>query len=578
MTKSGQIVTLTVAKKAALFHGLSALLEPSPETEQAAVPHRRPVSHQNHQPRPKSDGFALHQGYQPTQSPSYPKQEKVSHPRSNQPRPLAQQHNNRKDRPINKSTTQLSMSFTMFVVICYYQVTLQYILNSRENIITICVMNGLSRETESVENLKSDCLPSRSNGSIRSHNIVAKAYIPSTSIYSDKDYLLSEKRGSAYDWHKSPSVASSTTSDSGFQSASMSNSALFNHSLNSAFSPRVQTKSSTTEHRLNSTEEFEFSTQSEYDIEHRSIPSTDMDHGNQRLPINEEVDSVNLKSKVPAFNTDPVEAVKSDSSRRRRIESRKEVINAKGPDCYSAWKPSTRSRADALLKNFIEQAEERDRRAKREQRSLTRSGRPRARSSTVNRQGIGRSSSVDTDNRTSSGLRRSNSSVDIQNIISKAETRDRRARVEQARVQGLLPPRRNSAETKQVRVWKFETAASLIQKYEEKKQVDDPFLKQSGRTRRQDCQSEYAVPTHSNVDNDMSYKSSQSLMAQNSPGSIHSDTGVTYSSTRYMPKYRGRQRHHAHDSGTMSSIQVNRIVHVVNFFHPPYQIQHMHSS
>lgn len=116
MTKSGQIVTLTVAKKAALFHGLSALLEPSPETEQAVVPHRRPASQQNHQPRPKSDGLALQQGYQPSHGPSYPKQEKVSHPRSNQPRPLAQQHNNRKDRPITKSTTQLSMSFYVY---CY---------------------------------------------------------------------------------------------------------------------------------------------------------------------------------------------------------------------------------------------------------------------------------------------------------------------------------------------------------------------------------------------------------------------------------------------------------------------------
>lgn len=439
-------------------------------------------------------------------------------------------------------------------------------------------MNGLSHETDSVENLKSDYLLLRSNGSIiQNHNIVAKAYVPPPSTSSDKDYLLNEKRGLPYDWHKSPSAASSMTSDSGFQSMSMTN-PLLNHSVNSAFSPRAQTKLNSTEHRLNSTEELDFSLPSDCDVDHESMPSTDLDHVNR---VSSKLEDENrhdfIKDEMCGFNgvkPVPENPVISESRRRQRFRNRDEIAKEKVSDSYSVLKPSTRSRADALLKNFIEQAEERDRQARQEQGSLTRSGRPRTKSSSANKKGYGRSSSVDTDNRTASGLRRSNSSVDIQNIISKAETRDRRARVEQARIRGILPARRTSVETKQVRVLKFQTAATLIHKYEDKKQGDDPATRRGGHKNSfgykdkrpvPDCQSEYAVPTHSIADNYVPYRTSRSAKAQKSPGSIHSDTGVSYSSARHISRYRERQRQQVHDSGSMNSISYNLLGRLVCF-------------
>nr|XP_039267288.1 afadin-like isoform X1 [Styela clava] len=111
MTRTGQIVTLTVAKKAALFHGLSPLLDPSPQQERALVTHRRPGGHQQHHPRPKSDGFALHQqGYQQDNEPPYANVETRTHPTkpmSSQQRP-ASHYPNRRKSPINKSTSQLN--------------------------------------------------------------------------------------------------------------------------------------------------------------------------------------------------------------------------------------------------------------------------------------------------------------------------------------------------------------------------------------------------------------------------------------------------------------------------------------
>lgn len=106
MTKTGQMVTLTVAKQAVHYHGLGPLLSPSPQ-DQSKVTHRRPGS--SNQARPKSEGYALQQqGYQPKQIPPASYADRRQPPINDKTKPLALYQNKRKS-PINKSTPQLSM-------------------------------------------------------------------------------------------------------------------------------------------------------------------------------------------------------------------------------------------------------------------------------------------------------------------------------------------------------------------------------------------------------------------------------------------------------------------------------------
>jgi afadin len=80
MTKTGQTVTLRVAKQGAIYHGLATLLsQPSPVLARAAANQRQVPPPNKNQPRPWSENVEPH-----FQDPEYP--------RNMQPRPINMQH------------------------------------------------------------------------------------------------------------------------------------------------------------------------------------------------------------------------------------------------------------------------------------------------------------------------------------------------------------------------------------------------------------------------------------------------------------------------------------------------------
>ena len=145
-----------------------------------------------------------------------------------------------------------------------------------------------------------------------------------------------------------------------------------------------------------------------------------------------------------------------------------------------------------LFNQFLSQAEERDWKARQEQEAINNRSRNRTRSASLNRYSgtprtsekiaavtanLKRSSSMNSRSRplSSGGLRRS-SSVDIQDMIKQAEKRDRHARVEQARLEGLVPPRRYLGRKDSLKITTRQPASSLIQEFESKSEADSISL------------------------------------------------------------------------------------------------------
>ena len=152
------------------------------------------------------------------------------------------------------------------------------------------------------------------------------------------------------------------------------------------------------------------------------------------------------------------------------------------------------SNRKSLFDQFVAQAEERDRQARIEQGIVSTNKADRTRSASLNRvssdpnapvdltqSSLKRSSSINSRGKPfSTGLRRS-SSVDIQDMISKAEKRDRHARVEQARLEGLLPPRRHTGHQDAVKVRSRQPASSIIKQFETKNETTSFSVARSPR-------------------------------------------------------------------------------------------------
>ena len=129
-----------------------------------------------------------------------------------------------------------------------------------------------------------------------------------------------------------------------------------------------------------------------------------------------------------------------------------------------------------MFNQFIAQAEERDQQARREQQAMKNFTHSRSHSAsrtgdrpTWNGNNLKRSSSTSSCAKptTTYGIRRSGS-VDIQDMIKKAEKRDSLARVEQARLEGLVPPRRYLGQKSIVRTGSDKSTSSIIKQLENK--------------------------------------------------------------------------------------------------------------
>ena len=316
---------------------------------------------------------------------------------------------------------------------------------------------------------------------------------------------------------------SSSTTDSGFNSVVAAQALV--PSPNSAFSPRYpsftmqnsltdtmplspdvdtppQSSRASVSSELTSVEpttdgESSFLSQKPADFDRASIYSEPLIRRKPKLSENDsETESLIYTRGRQRYRRDPnhstlLTQVTSDQDNRSRSRGR-----------YTT-RAEQRRMADrkTMFEQFIAQAESRDVQARREQEVLDKFSKNRTRSASLNRApnnsaankdypvstGLKRSNSTNSRSAstTSYGLRRSNS---VQDMISKAEKRDRHARVEQARLEGLIPPRKYLGRKDSVKTRSQKPASSIIQDFENKAETDNPPL--TGRMKNSDTVSQ----------------------------------------------------------------------------------------
>lgn len=117
MVKTGQTVTLTVAKQGAVFHRLATLLaQPTPPQQRA---NQRPGL--PYQTRPKSDGYALSQAQDPNwQAGENPQPAKsTQNINYNENNSRTKTSYNQRDRALHQSSPRLSMCFYVIFIIYF---------------------------------------------------------------------------------------------------------------------------------------------------------------------------------------------------------------------------------------------------------------------------------------------------------------------------------------------------------------------------------------------------------------------------------------------------------------------------
>ena len=169
--------------------------------------------------------------------------------------------------------------------------------------------------------------------------------------------------------------------------------------------------------------------------------------------------------------------------RYRPDPNRSTLMIDTGPENRSLSRDRYRTRAElkrledrkSLFAQFIAQAEERDKQVRTEKEAVEKACRLRSVSRNRTPKTIApirsvpkRSSSVDSSAKPQSGRLRRSSSVNIQDMITKAERRDRNARVEQARLEGLVPPRRYLDRKDSIKTGSAKSTSSIINELQNK--------------------------------------------------------------------------------------------------------------
>lgn len=438
-----------------------------------------------------------------------------------------------------------------------------------------------------------------------SSTTAARISSPSATILSSKDLLKSSPRTIfspntypidstknnleiSFDSLKSPSahsLTSSFTSDSGFHSGSVFNmsSVTLSRSPNSAFSPRMKLDSydggivnGTTESKprqINKHDYYKPDIDYSKDDEKNELKNNTVSfrtelqknpHANtySHDEPEENLSESYMNSRVSSYSTMPRSLRRKKYADRHKQQTYESEEFARGRGDHksessrvsavsSPGRTRIKSKTDALLKNFIEKAEERDRRARREQRSLSRNGIPRTRSASATRSGsVRESSSTGSMAGQYSCLKRSNSSVDLQKIIKEAEGRDRKAFLDQASLEGIVPIRHGSPPKDPVKVHKWTPALSLIQMYEKKQEELDTLpYNPSDQEFPGNVQYQSSLPSSPRykdlnetsrvkADDYFLRKSSQTLPYKKRSSSVRGDSSDRSHVARYTPRYR----------------------------------------